>query len=232
MGHHRTDSPGGGTLSMEADPRRRTAIPVDKTAVALVCIALWSAAAASADRVGVWLALGGAATVLGLAVFVLDRPGFRDLLRPSSRLGLLGVAVGVAMAAATHVVYPVLARLVPLIASDAAGLYDAFQSPSRAVAALALAPVILGEELVWRGAVQEAFARRLGPAGGVLLAASAYALALAPLGSPILVLAALLCGLSWGALRAATGSLVPPLLAHLVWDALVLLWLPLDPGGG
>lgn len=224
MGRHRADPPGGGALSMEIDPRRRTA-------VALVCIALWSAAAASAGRIGVWLALGGTATALGLAVFVLDRSRFRDLLRPSPRLGLLGVAVGVAMAAATHLVYPVLARLVPFIASDAAGLYDAFRSPSRVVAALALAPVILGEELVWRGAVQDAFVRRLGLAGGVLLAAGAYALALAPLGSPILVLAALLCGLLWGALRIATGSLLPPLLAHLVWDALVLLWLPLDPGG-
>lgn len=217
---------------MEIDPRRRTAIPADKTAVALVCIALWGAAAASSGRIGVWLALGGAATVLGLTAFVLDRHGFRDLLRPNARLGLLGVAAGVAMAAATHLVYPVLARLVPFIARDAAELYDAFRSPSWAVAALVLAPVILGEELVWRGAVQDAFVRRLGPAGGVFLAAGAYALALAPLGSPILVFAALLCGLSWGALRAATGSLVPPLLAHLVWDALVLLWLPLDPGGG
>jgi hypothetical protein len=29
-------------------------------------------------------------------------------------------------------------------------------------------------------------------------------------------------------LRAKTASLVPTLVAHLVWDVLVLLWLPLD----
>ena len=50
----------------------------------------------------------------------------------------------------------------------------------------------------------------------------------APLGSPSLVLAALSCGLVWGALRAATASLVPTLVAHLLWDFVVLLWLPLD----
>jgi hypothetical protein len=34
--------------------------------------------------------------------------------------------------------------------------------------------------------------------------------------------------MAWGALRAASASLIPSLLAHLVWDILVLLWLPLD----
>jgi membrane protease YdiL (CAAX protease family) len=41
---------------------------------------------------------------------------------------------------------------------------------------------------------------------------------------------AFLCGIAWGALRAASKSLLPPLVAHLVWDVLVLLWLPLDRG--
>ncbi len=76
--------------------------------------------------------------------------------------------------------------------------------------------------------MQTALVRRLGPWRGVILAALAYALAHAPLGSPVLVVVALSCGVVWGALRAASASLVPSLLAHLVWDILVLLWLPLD----
>ena len=64
----------------------------------------------------------------------------------------------------------------------------------------------------------------------MFLAAVAYALAHAALGSPLLVVVALLCGIAWGALRTASKSLIPPLVAHLVWDVLVLLWLPLDRG--
>ena len=120
-----------------------------------------------------------------------------------------------------------LARLDPFVARDTALLYAAFRAPPSTIASIALAPVVLGEELVWRGVVQAALVRRVGPAGGVALAAGAYALAHAPLGSPVLVLVAAACGLCWGALRAATGSLVTPLVAHLVWDVLVLLWLPL-----
>ena len=47
-------------------------------------------------------------------------------------------------------------------------------------------------------------------------------------GSPVLVAVAFFCGLAWGTLRATTASLVPTLVAHLLWDVLVLLWLPLD----
>ncbi len=96
------------------------------------------------------------------------------------------------------------------------------------MASLALLPVVAGEELVWRGAVQTELVRRSGRWRGVVLAALAYALAHAPLGSPLLVAAALLCGLTWGTLRVVTGSLVPSLLAHLVWDILVFLSVPLD----
>ena len=149
------------------------------------------------------------------------------MLRPSPRLVLLGAAAGVVMAAATYALYPLLARIAPFIGPDAAALYVAFRAPSRVLASLALPPIILGEELVWRGVVQTALARRCGRWAGVTLAAVVYALAHAPLGSIVLVAVALACGIVWGTLRAATASLIPAVVAHLLWDVVVLLWLPL-----
>ena len=199
-----------------------------RTRLALACLVVWLAAAASAPALGIWLAIGGAAIGLGAAVFVLDRGAARRSLRPSTRLALAGAGAGFVMAAATYLLYPVLARLSPVIAADTARLYASFRTVPRPIASAALLPVILGEELVWRGVVQTELARRCGPWRGVVLAALAYALAHAPLGSPLLVLVALLCGMVWGGLRAASGSLVPSLLAHLLWDVVVFLWLPLD----
>jgi CAAX protease family protein len=201
--------------------------PPSEGSLALVCTGVWVTAAAGAGSLGIWLALGGAAIGLGVAVLALDRTTSRRSLRPSPSRVLVGAAAGGVMAAATHLSYPLLARLDPFVAHDTALLYAAFRAPPGVIASLALAPVVLGEELVWRGVVQAALVRRVGTWSGAALAAGAYALAHAPLGSPVLVLVALACGLSWGALRAATGSLVPPLVAHLVWDLLVLLWLPL-----
>ncbi len=59
------------------------------------------------------------------------------------------------------------------------------------------------------------------------MAAVVYALVHAPLGSSALAAVAFACGLAWGTLRDNTSSLVPSLVAHLLWDALVLFWLPL-----
>jgi membrane protease YdiL (CAAX protease family) len=190
---------------------------------------VWLVAAASARSLGIWLTIGGAAVVLGVAVLVLDGAATRRTLRPSTGLVAVGATAGGSMAAATYLLYPALARLSPFLATDTARLYASFRALPPVLASLALFPVIIGEELVWRGVVQTELVRRLGPWRGVTLAALAYALAHAPLGSPLLVAVALLCGMAWGTLRAASDSLVPSLLAHLVWDVLVLLWLPLDP---
>jgi membrane protease YdiL (CAAX protease family) len=196
----------------------------------IACVVVWIVAAAVARAIGVWLAIGGAAIALGLAVWAVDRTRARQLLRPTVGLIIVGAAAGGAMTVVTHLLYPEVARHFPSVRADVATLYVAFRAPSLAVAALALGPVVIGEELVWRGAVQTALVMRFGRRVGVLLAAMTYALAHAAIGSALLVVVALLCGIVWGALRAASRSLLPPLVAHLVWDVLVLLWLPLDGG--
>ena len=208
-----------------------TSVPTSRTrstSLAFVSMVVWLAAAVSTGPFGIWRAIGGAAVSLGVVVLLFDRAASTALLRPSSRLILLGAAAGGLMVAATYLLYPVLARVVPLVATDTARLYAAFRAPSLVVASFALVPVIVGEELVWRGAVQASLVQRLGAWRGVALAAVVYALVHAPLGSTVLVAVAFFCGLAWGALRARTASLVPTLVAHVLWDVMVLLWLPLD----
>lgn len=195
--------------------------------LAIACVLAWMAAAVVAPRAGLWLAIGGVAILLGAAVTALDGAAIRETLRPSPWRILLGVATGLLMAGATWLLYPPVVRAAPFVVADTEFLYSAFRATSRWTGALVLIPVILGEELAWRHVVQSALVKRFGPATGIALAAAVYALAHAPLGSPVLVLAALGCGLVWGALRFATGSLVPTLVAHLLWDGLVLFWLPL-----
>jgi membrane protease YdiL (CAAX protease family) len=185
-------------------------------ALALASVVVWLAAAASTGPLGIWVTIGGTAAALGLAVLLFDRPASTALLRPSPRLVLLGAAAGAVMAVATHLLYPPLARVLPFIATDTTQLYAAFRAPSLVVASVALVPVIVGEELVWRGVVQASLVQRLGASGGVALAAVVYALVHAPLGSLVLIAVAFFCGLAWGTLRATTASLVPTLVAHLL----------------
>jgi membrane protease YdiL (CAAX protease family) len=198
------------------------------TSLAFVCVVAWLVAAASAEVLGIWSAIGGAAVLLGLAVLRFGQPSPGARLKPSVRLVLLGAALGGLMAVATHLAHPLVVRALPFVAQETERLYAAFRAPSLVVAAVGLVPVVAGEELVWRGLVQTALVRRFGAWRGVLLGALVYGLALLPLGLPLLAVVAFFCGLAWGALCALTGSLVPTLVAHLLWDVLVLLWLPLD----
>ena len=196
--------------------------------LALVCFVVWLIAVASADALGLWIAVGGVGMVLGAVALVFDRASSREMLRPKLVFIALGAAVGGVMAAGTYALYRLLSMVAPFAARDTAHLYSAFRAPSSTIAAVALTPIILGEELVWRNVVQSALTRRFGVWQGAILAAMAYALVLIPLRSPVMLMAALGCGLVWSGLRACTKSLVPALVAHLVWDAIVLIWLPLD----
>jgi len=85
---------------------------------------------------------------------------------------------------------------------------------------------VISEEVVWRGLVQDRLERRLGPLPGALITAVIYGTAHLPAGGWLAALA-LTCGLYWGLLRAYTGSLLVPLIAHLAWDFSVMVLFPL-----
>lgn len=196
--------------------------------LALGFFVVWFSAVACAGLIGIWVTAGGIALVLGTFALATDASGCREALRPRWAPMGIGLAVGVAMAVGTYGAYRVLAQWAPFVVRDTAQLYAAFRAPSTLVGSVALTPIILGEELVWRHVVQQALAARFGRWPGVVAAALAYAAALLPLGSPAMLLAALGCGLVWSGLRCVTRGLIAPVVAHLVWDAVVLVWLPLD----
>jgi len=195
--------------------------------IALVFAALWALAAAGARVVGIWVAVGGMAIVLGLVALRYDRAALAPRLRPTAPWLLLGALAAAAMVSVTQALHPLIMRL-PLIAAETGRLYAAFRRLPPTLAAVLLVPIVLGEELVWRGVVQGTLERRFSTIVACVLAAAAYGLVHAPLGSLLLVATAAACGAVWSGLRAATGSLVPSLISHLVWDGMVLLWRPLE----
>lgn len=207
--------------------RRQAAPPL-----AIACVLVWFAAGLAARWVGIWPALGGAAVVLGTWALLADASGVRSSLAPGRwhlAKGLtLGLGTGVATIAATYLLYPVVVGAAPWLAAQADALYDAFRAPSTLVVALALVPIVIGEEVVWRGAVQGAFGRRTGTWRTAVLTAALYALAGAAVGSTLLVLISFALGLAWSLVRGWSGSLLAPIVAHVTWNVVVLLWLPLD----
>lgn len=195
--------------------------------IALALIASWSMAAFLSRAVGIWLAIGPTAIVLGIAALLLQRRELTAIARPEPRLLLLGAAAGVAMAGATYVVFPLLAHFAPSLIAETRRLILAFERPGVVAGLLFLPLVVAGEEIVWRGVVYGWLDRRLSWPATVLAGTVLYALAHAPVGSSVLVLACLCAGLCWNLARFWTGSLAAVYVTHMLWDVIVLVVAPL-----
>ncbi len=191
---------------------------------ATVCIGAWWVAAVCTRWWGIWLPIGGLALVLG--ALTLPNPTIRAALRPRTPHVLLGLGAGALMVGATWVLYPPVIELAPGLGLDVGRILAEVRATPTLVTVLALPPIVLAEEVVWRGVVQGSLARR-GPVLATLGAGALYGAVLIPTGLPALVLAGFVCGLAWSALRALSGSLLPSVLAHLAWSMTMALALPL-----
>jgi membrane protease YdiL (CAAX protease family) len=137
----------------------------------------------------------------------------------------LGAALGVAMTLATYPVFRLATALFPSLEPSVESLYAAASTHSPAVALAWTVLIIIAEEVLWRGLVLDVLDERLPRNASSALSVASYALAQLGSGSLIVLLLALVCGAIWTWQRRATGSIVPPLIAHLIWSpTVILLW--------
>ncbi|MCL4426706.1 MAG: lysostaphin resistance A-like protein [Firmicutes bacterium] len=83
-----------------------------------------------------------------------------------------------------------------------------------------------GEEIFWRGYLQESLMERWGPATGYFLATALYTLVHLWSGNFMLVLAAGVAGAAWGLVYWRFRNLWPGIISHAVWDVLAFVILP------
>lgn len=176
-------------------------------------------------RARFWQRMTATGAALGTAALVADpalrrfRPGTRDLL------------TGAASAAALYGVFVVgdrAARVVmPTGGEDIADVY-ALRELRAAPELAARLLLVIGpaEELFWRGLVQGALARRLGPWRGAVAATAVYGGAHLVTGNATLIGAATVAGAFWGALHAAGLPMESLVVSHALWDVHTLLVRP------
>jgi CAAX amino terminal protease family. len=84
-----------------------------------------------------------------------------------------------------------------------------------------------GEEIYWRGFIQNNLAKRLGENKGYIFATLIYAGVHIITFNFMLVIAALVCGIYWGWIYKKEKSLVPIIISHAIWDFTVFVLFPL-----
>jgi uncharacterized protein len=202
----------------------------------VLALAAWTLCFVVLQRLGTWTPF--AFVGLGLTSAAVSRgivPG--ALLRPSLARTLVGLAGGALMVVGTHLAYRAVVTFAPPVAEATRDLLLLLNVAGFSPAARGLLIVVIAscEELIFRGLLPTS--ATAGPSlphlpssrelTHIVAFAGVYALTTLPLGSPLLALCALACGSLWGFMRIATGSLVAPILAHVVWDMGVLLVWPI-----
>jgi membrane protease YdiL (CAAX protease family) len=144
------------------------------------------------------------------------------LTRPRWELdSVIGVGAGIVLYGVFWIGEQALVIVLPALAAEVGDLYAVKGETRPAVVPLVLALAGPAEELFFRGLVQQ----RAGVAVGLAVYAAVHLWER----KVILVLAAVLGGAYWGALLSLTGGLVAPILSHLVWAMLIIVWRPARP---
>jgi len=181
-----------------------------------------------------WAMLTFSTALLAAVAFVLGRP-----LLSGREFTATNVFLGVVLAALLYGVFymgnhflMLVSRLFPALLPDRAGnissVYENLGGLSPALVGLLLFfPIGFGEEVFWRGFVQRRLRDRWSAKSAFVLTTLLYTAIHLPTGNPVLILAALTCGLFWGGFYWATGSLVPVLVSHMFWDPFIFVIFPI-----
>ena len=108
------------------------------------------------------------------------------------------------------------------------GIYSLGEGSSRYLVFLLLLLITgPGEEIFWRGFLQDQMMKRIGPLRGYLLATGVYAGVHVFSGNAILILAALMAGAFWGALYLWKRDLLIQITSHSFWSAFIFAVFPI-----
>ena len=181
-----------------------------------------------------WVMLTVSTSLLAALAFFLVRP-----LIPKSEFTAKNILLGVFLAALLYAVFYagnqfliLISRLFPSLLPDRAGniasVYANLGGLSPGLVALLLFfPIGFGEEIFWRGFVQRRFKEMGSGRFAFVLTTCLYTAIHLPTGNPVLILAALTCGVFWGGCYWATGALVPVLVSHMLWDPFIFVMMPI-----
>ena len=182
-----------------------------------------------------WAMLTFSTSLLAAVAFVLGRPllSGREFTAKNILLGIILAALLYAVFYLGNQFLVMVSRLFPALLPDPAGdiasVYANLGGLSPALVGLLLFfPIGFGEEIFWRGFVQRRFRERWSARFGFVLTTLLYTAIHLPTGNPVLILAALTCGLFWGGFYWATGRLVPVLVSHMLWDPFIFVIVPIN----
>ncbi|MDQ1396694.1 MAG: protease family protein [Acidimicrobiaceae bacterium] len=169
-------------------------------------------------RSGFWTRATLAGALIAAYALARDWRGVRTLFA----LDGAELAVGIVGGAVLYFVFWIGDRLLrwtmPVLSAEVGDLYRVRAATQPGNMPWVLMVIGPAEEVFWRGFVQHR--------AGFLVAVAGYALVHLWERKLVLIAAAAVGGLFWGALFAWRGSLVAPIVSHVLWDLAIIVYFP------
>lgn len=182
----------------------------------------------TAPRLDFWWMMTGSACLLTL---------LSTLFRPHWWRGLswtpANILLGVALAAVLWGIFWTGDKVSSWLFNFARPQVDAIYGIKEGTSACLLSFLLLfligpAEEIFWRGYVQHTFSIKWGRNTGFIVTSLIYALVHAPSCNFMLVMAAFVAGVVWGAVYRFFPERFPAVvISHAMWDAAVFVWFPI-----
>jgi membrane protease YdiL (CAAX protease family) len=174
----------------------------------------------------VYAVIGPYACIVSVISWTLYSRAIRDWLQPTWRAIWVGFAVGLAMTALTYPAFQLAVLIAPSLDAEVQSLYTGARSTTPGSAFAWVLAIILAEELLFRGAWPATLRNYMSAPAAFGLSVVSYAFAQLGTGSWIVMALASACGTLWTLQRRYTGSLLSPLIAHVIWTMTVFLLYP------
>lgn len=182
----------------------------------------------TAPRLDFWWMMTGSACVLTL-LSTLFRPHWWRGLRWTPSNILLGIALAVLLWGIFWTGDKVSSWLFNFARPQVDAIYGIKEGASAWLLSFLLLFLIgPAEEIFWRGYGQHTFSMKWGGNAGFVVTSIIYALVHAPSCNFMLVMAAFVAGVVWGAVYRFFPERFPAvIISHAIWDAAVFIWFPI-----
>ena len=174
-----------------------------------------------------WLEMSLSISALVLMSLVFNKDGFKI-----GRLTIRHMLIGIFSALALYIVFYlgniITGFLFPFKDAQVLSVYSNRSQGNIILIGLALLFIIgPGEEIYWRGFIQNTLSKRMGEKKGYIISVLLYVGVHIITGNVMLVIAALVCGIFWGWLYQKEKSLLPVIISHAIWDLIIFVIFPL-----
>ena len=171
-----------------------------------------------------WVKIGLSVVVICLYSLYWQKPKIR--FRPASLL--VGLVLAVALYGIFYLGFVLSPYLIPGASRQVGGIYALGAGTERILICLLLLFVTgPGEEIFWRGFLQDRLMDKYGKVTGFLATTLLYGSVHLFSGNLMLILAAYVAGAFWGAVYAWRRDLLAVIVSHSLWSAVIFAVFPI-----